>query len=245
MFSIKSEIFGEFSQYAKSQPDREACALVITPTGLGDQEMITCENVHPTPETDFTISAEDWAKAEDKGEIMAVIHSHPGDGCRAIFSPTDVQSCNFSGVMWALMATESGEWGFMYPSEQPLTGRVFILGDTDCYGLVMAWHSLQGVNLKDFRVNYPWWERGEDLYMDNYEAAGFEECDISPGCMVIMQVRSPVPNHAGIVTEDGMLLHHLYGKKSEIIPFERGYFRDRVIKCVRHKDLPKEIKPWK
>jgi hypothetical protein len=45
----------------------------------------------------------------------------------------------------------------------------------------------------------------------------------------------------GIITEEGELLHHLYGQPSCITPYARGYFKDRTMICVRHKDLPKEI----
>ena len=64
-----------------------------------------------------------------------------------------------------------------------------------------------GIALHDYRVDYPWWERGENLYMDNWHDCGFREFDgpPMPGDMVIMQVSAPVANHAGILLEDGML----------------------------------------
>ena len=111
----------------------------------------------------------------------------------------------------------------------------------------MDLHATQGVTLNDFRVDYPWWESQypDNLYFDNWEREGFVECDPAPGCMVIMQVESDKWNHAGIITEDGELLHHLYGQPSCITPYARGYFKDRTMICVRHKDLPQEIKPWR
>lgn len=85
----------------------------------------------------------------------------------------------------------------------------------------------------------------DNLYFDNWESEGFIECDPAPGCVVIMQVESAKWNHAGIITEEGELLHHLYGQPSCITPYARGYFKDRTMICVRHKNLPKEIKPWR
>ncbi|WP_312329668.1 NlpC/P60 family protein [Atlantibacter hermannii] len=111
----------------------------------------------------------------------------------------------------------------------------------------MDWHATQGITLNDFRVDYPWWESHypDNLYFDNWEKEGFAECDPAPGCVVIMQVESAKWNHAGIITEEGELLHHLYGQPSCITPYARGYFKDRTMICVRHKKLPKEIKPWR
>lgn len=43
-------------------------------------------------------------------------------------------------------------------------------------------------------------------------------------------------NHAGILVENGMLLHHLYGQLSQRVPYG-GYWVDRTMKVVRYKDL--------
>ena len=67
-----------------------------------------------------------------------------------------------------------------------------------------------GITLQDYRVDYPWWEWGENRYLDNWHACGFREFDGPPrsGDMAIMQVSAPVANHASILLADGLLLHH-------------------------------------
>ncbi|NHW59684.1 C40 family peptidase, partial [Escherichia coli] len=45
-------------------------------------------------------------------------------------------------------------------------------------------------------------------------------------------------NHAGIILDDGMLLHHLYGRLSQRVPYG-GYWRDRTIIILRHLSLIK------
>jgi cell wall-associated NlpC family hydrolase len=150
-------------------------------------------------------------------------------------------------VIWGIYSPDSDEYAEIMPEAVPLIGRPFILGSNDCWGLIMDWHAIQGVTLNDFRVDYPWWESQypDNLYFENWEREGFIECDPAPGCMVIMQVDSDKWNHAGIITEEGELLHHLYGQPSCITPYARGYFKDRTMICVRHKDLPQELKPWR
>lgn len=63
--------------------------------------------------------------------------------------------------------------------------------------------------------------------------------------MVIMQVSANKWNHAGIITEEGQLLHHLYGENSCVTPYKAGYFKDRTVICLRHKDLGEEISAWR
>lgn len=239
------KILDPFKEHAISQAPAEACALVVQ---VGrKQQLVICENTHDEPTEFFRISAEEWAAAEDIGDVVAVLHSHPGDGARPIASALDVQQCNASGVLWGIYAPDCDEYAEINPEQPSLIGRPFILGSDDCWGLIMAWHKTQGVELSDWRVNYPWWEDQypENLYYDNWKKEGFVESDERPGCMVIMQVSANKWNHAGIITEDGQLLHHLYGHPSAVIPYAAGYFRDRTVICLRHKDLPEEIKPWK
>lgn len=234
----------QFKQHAKEHPGFEVCALVVQKGRK--RSLVTCINEHEHPHEKFRISAEEWAEAEESGDVVMVLHSHPGEAARPIPSDLDRQQCNESGVAWGIYAPDCDEYAELQPEETPMIGRPFILGSWDCYGLVIDWHAKQGITIPDFRVNYPWWEQGENLYMDNWQSAGFVECDeMTPGSVVIMQVEASVPNHAGVVTEDGQLLHHLYGKPSCVIPFKAGYFRERAVIFVRHKDLPEEIRPWR
>lgn len=252
--SIGKKILESFKSHAQALAPDEACALVIQ---VGrKQKLIICENTFVDPEGKlktsdaFEISPEDWAEAEEQGDIIRVLHSHPGEGCTAQPSDMDKQQCNQSGVIWGIYAVESGEYSEIEPGGAPLIGRPFLLGSWDCYGLVMDWHKTQGVSLQDFRVPYPWWERGENLYMDNWKGAGFVE--VPPGtlgAMVIMQVEASVPNHAGIYVGENVhgipeLLHHLYGQLSQVIPFKSGYFRERAVIWLKHKDLT-EVKSWR
>lgn len=239
------KILDPFKEYAVAQEPKEACALVLQ---IGrKQEMVLCENMHASPTEHFQISAEAWADAEDKGDIVAVLHSHPGEGARAIASPHDVAMCNKTGITWGIYAPDADEYAEIEPEQRSLLGRPFVLGSDDCWGLIMDWHKTQGVELSDWRVNYPWWEDQypDNLYYDNWQKEGFVESEEKPGCMVIMQVSANKWNHAGIITEDGQLLHHVYGQPSAVVPYKRGYFRDRTMICLRHKDLPEDIKPWK
>lgn len=235
----------EFKMSARMAPHREVCGVVVQEGRR--RTFIPLPNVHPDPVNHFTISPEDWANCEDVGDIVLVLHSHCGDGARPIASDLDRQQCGLSGVKWGIYAPDCDEYAEIDPDVLPLVGRPFLLGHSDCWGLVMAWHETQGVTLTDFRVDYPWWEDQytDNLYRDNWSREGFVECEPCAGCMVIMQVQANKWNHAGIITEDGDLLHHLYGNPSAVVPFKAGYFVDRTVLCVRHKDLPKEIKPWR
>lgn len=125
--------------------------------------------------------------------------------------------------------------------ELPLLERPFVLGHYDCWGLVMSYfRQTHGIELHDYRVDYSWWE---DQYQDNFYHDCWYECGFreftgapQPGDMVIMQVQANKWNHAGILLEGNMLLHHLYGHLSQRVPYG-GYWLERTMKVLRHKSL--------
>jgi cell wall-associated NlpC family hydrolase len=101
----------------------------------------------------------------------------------------------------------------------PLIGREFVHGIQDCFTLIADWYERErGIILPNFHRDDNWWLNGENLYLDNYEKAGFRAVDVGsnpePGDVFLMQVRSRVPNHAGIYIGNGMFIHHLYRQLS-------------------------------
>ena len=76
------------------------------------------------------------------------------------------------------------------------------------------------------------------LYQDCWYECGFREFEgpPKPGDMVIMQVQANKWNHAGILLEGNMLLHHLYGHLSQRVPYG-GYWQERTMKVLRYKSL--------
>ncbi|CDH27002.1 putative endopeptidase (fragment) [Xenorhabdus bovienii str. Jollieti] len=47
-----------------------------------------------------------------------------------------------------------------------------------------------------------------------------------------------MPNHAGVLLEGNLLLHHLYGQLSQKVPYG-GYWKDRTVKTLRYNQLNK------
>lgn len=243
---LTKKVMAAITAHMQTEAPHECCGLVIQKGRK--MEYMPCLNVFHDPTGErttlntFAISDLAWMDAEEAGTIIRVIHSHPGH-LEPQPSAADIEGCNGSGITWGIIS-DSG-YVEIDPVEAPLCGRRFVLGVSDCYGLIMAWHAKQGVILPDFRVPYEWWARGENLYMDNWYKTGFRECEENtPGAMVIMQISADVPNHAGIYLPGDQLLHHIYGSVSNCIPFKSGYFRENVVKWVRHKDLPGDISSW-
>lgn len=230
-------------RHVEEEYPREACGVVTQKSRVQKYHPIT--NVHSDPENHFEMDATEYVSAVDSGELIAVVHSHCGDGATTLPSAHDTCVCDEMGVSWVIVSWPEGDMRIIEPESRPLTGRPWALGSYDCWGLIMAWHREQGVELHDFRKPYEWWKKGENLYEDNYLREGFIPTgkDPEPGDMVIMRLSSDVWNHAGIYLGNNQLLHH-YSNQLSKVDIYSGWFQEHAVMVCRHKDL-KEIKSWK
>ena len=123
-----------------------------------------------------------------------------------------------------------------------LKGRPFIHGKVDCYTVVRDFYrDVFGIELTDYARADDWWDNGQNLYMDHYEAEGFVSIEFNPmgmqyGDLLISAIISPVPNHAAVWVGQGLVLHHLPNRLSKTDPFS-GVLRNRLCAVLRHKDL--------
>lgn len=248
---MNTNILNAAQAHADACYPNESCGLVIQQGRKLIYVGVT--NDHPDPRNFFTISAKNMEAARALGEIVRVIHSHP-DCSGAVISDMDEVIMNELEIPFGILNWPFTEYNEYQPFAVPLLGRPFVLGSQDCYGLIMDWHKQFDIHLTDFRLPRPWWEEedGPNLYVDNYEAVGFQLVEqMTPGDMVVMQIQASKPNHAGILLPDGYMLHHLYGQLS-CRDFFGSYFRDRValvgekLFVTRHRDLPayEDIKSW-
>lgn len=228
---------------------REACGLVVVIKGR--ERYWRCNNVAPKPEDDFRLDPADYAAAEDAGEVVAVVHSHPNVPARP--SPADLVQCETWGLPWLIVSVMPGpivaEIHRFEPSgyQAPLVGRPFHYGVLDCYTLCRDWYAREAnLILPEFSHGEDgWWDDGHSsLYMEHFEAAGFvavgqaDAVVLQRGDGILMQIRSKngVPNHAGVYLGDGQFLHHLHGRLSSRDVYG-GMWRDYTRLIVRHRNF--------
>lgn len=232
--------------HAQAEYPREACGLIIV--ARGRQMYRRCRNIS-TDGGQFVMAKEDYAAAEDEGDIVAVVHSHPD--APAIASQHDRVECEQSGLPWIILSVretsdgslDCSEWGAIEPCgwRPPLVGRQFVHGSVDCYSLIRDWYRIErGIDLPDFDRPDDWWLNGLDLYESGFPSAGFQALPDGSapriGDVFLAQIRSPVPNHAGVYIGDGMVLHHLHGRLSSR-DIWGGYLAENCRRWLRHGDV--------
>ena len=201
--------------HAQEAFPRESCGLLVIRKGR--EVYWPCRNIGVGTDQ-FVLHPEDYAHADEQGQIVAVVHSHPGLPCTP--SQADRVACEASGLPWHIVSIPNGEWTSLEPTGYvaPLVGREWSHGVLDCYALVRDWFRAErGIDLPNFARFDDWWKRGQNLYLDNFAQAGFavvEPDELQTGDCLLMQVASPVPNHAAVYLGDGLILHHLQGRLS-------------------------------
>ncbi|MFV8905738.1 C40 family peptidase [Serratia fonticola] len=232
---MRRHIISAVMAHAEESYPAECCGLVVQ---VGKrQQYLRCRNTASEPTEQFSMHPEDYAAAEDAGEIVAIVHSHPDATTQP--SQLDQAQCDLSQLPWVIASWPEGDIRTIMPTEgvKPLLGRPFVHGIWDCYGIVRDWYRLEcDIDLPDFERSDGWWERGENLYMQHYADAGFIPVtgDLRLGDVIIMQVRADEPNHAGVYLGDGVMLHHMYGQLSKHVPYD-GYWQERTIITLRYR----------
>ena len=238
MTPLTEEILTAIRAHAERDFPKEACGTVIV--RRGKQVYVPCANLAASPAEHFVLSPEDYARAEDEGEVIRIVHSHPNIAPAP--SEADKVGCENSGVPWLIVNWPTGKIFEYAPSgfEAPLIGRSFDHGILDCYSLVRDYYAREaGILIPDMPRAENWWLKGEDLYVQNFETLGFVEIDqahLRRHDALLMQVGSPVINHAAVYIGDGMIIQHCAGRLSSRDVYGGGW-RRATRKALRHKSL--------
>ena len=222
--------------HAKDEAPRESCGLVVVVKGR--ERYWKCNNI-ATEDEQFVLDPHDYAAADDAGEIVAVVHSHPN--CHPNASMADMAAMEASGLPWSIYGVAVDHWKHYTPTgyKAPLVGREWCYGALDCYALARDWYkeNMQ-LELSDYERKGEWWNKGLNTFVDNFENEDFvavdPESEPQYGDALLMQLQSPVPSHVAIYLGDDIILHHMRNRLSSR-DLLSGYYMKNVTHILRHR----------
>jgi proteasome lid subunit RPN8/RPN11 len=226
---LSADVIHAAQAHARAEYPRESCGLVV------DGTYRPMANLAEDPTKNFRIAPAAWMM----NKIEAVLHSHPNGPFYP--SKTDMEGQLQSQVPWGIIALDDervGEalmWGDSLPIK-PILGREFMHGITDCYSTLrdvfrlgreklleqdIAGWPLDPIVLPEVPRDDCWWDGADDLYAAHFSQFGFRPISVDQargGDVFLMKMRSQKFNHAGVLTDEGLIIHHLVNRLSRREP---------------------------
>ena len=211
-------------EHAKQEDPKESCGLLLNIRGK--EQYFPCRNLSMTAHQCFIIDPEDYVRADNTGDITAIIHSHPVTP--AVASEADKISCEESNLPWHIVNPKTETWGYYEPCgyKPDLIGQPWVWGISDCWSLVRRYYKEKlNIELRDWErpttpeefINDPMFERCA-------EATGFRELQndekLENGDLLFMSILANGLNHVAIFL-DGDVLHHLTDRLSCKEPYNQ------------------------
>ena len=217
-------------QHAKKDDPNESVGLLVNKKGK--KLYFPCNNLATDAKNTFILDPSDYIKAEKKGDIIAVIHSHPATPPLA--TQADKVSCENTGLPWHIVNPKTEQWGYVEPSgyEAPLLGREYVWGVTDCWSLVRDWYKKEkDIILRDWqRPTTPEEFLNNPMFDRCAWRTGFRELrrdeKLKNGDLLFMSILRKGLNHVAIFI-DGDVLHHLSDRLSCREPYNEW-----LLKCT-------------
>jgi proteasome lid subunit RPN8/RPN11 len=240
MIDVKNDI----KNHALEKPKEEVCGIIFLNERF-EPAAVKCRNTHPDPESSFKISLDELYFVKNKYKILALYHSHPNSP--ATPTPCDVNNSEENGYPMYIYSVSEDSFYLYRPAAdfiRPLKGRPFAMDVNTCLTCVLDYFAQkygppkQG-SLKNFVVpndiksaNNKILEIAKNSH--KFCPVKLEEVDIkSPIEQDDVLVMNPglthAPYHLGVISKQGMILHHILGQLST-----EGELRDLwIMLCIK------------
>lgn len=221
------QFLDEINEHFSECYPREGCGVLAVVKG--NLEWFPCNNV-AEDEDDFIIDSTQYIEVSQKGDIVAVVHSHPDASCEP--SQSDIDYCNATGIKYYIFSYPEMELYTLYPetTKKELYGREYKFGVNDCFEAMRDYLKEQNIIIPP-RATFEddWWKKGLDYFTDEIiESYGYTRVygNIKENDVIIFTIDAKVGNHCGVYLGEDIFYHHAENRLScreNLYPFYKKY----------------------
>lgn len=228
----------EILAHAKETFPKECCGLVVL--FKGRERYVRCNNISDDQNEEFVIDPRSYLAAEQMGDIIKVVHSHP----RTAPTPSEADKVCIekSNLPWIIINPVTCHWTETKPSgyKADLIGRKYAYGVLDCYTLIVDYYAELGIKLNDYPRKGTLAGDAEN-YLENLTKEGFVKVDTpQEHDMVLMCLEHNKPNHGAIYVGNNKILQHCENRLSSRDVYG-GFWLRNTYGYYRHLDLLNKI----
>lgn len=222
-------------QHSLEDRPKEACGYIREEHGV--REAIRCSNTAHDPTKSFRISPVEYTRDYLAGKILATYHSHPESDSSA--SPHDEETVKNMLVPMYIYSTLTAEMSAIVPDNMrkaPYEGRHYLPLVYDCATLVQDYFENE-LGIKSPFLPRTWkdGEFGHSKLVQYMIEQGFERALVPKKYdVILMNLRSSLPNHAAVYLGDSVMLHQLEGVFPTPTVYDGGYFEKVTSHVFRH-----------
>lgn len=205
----------EIAEHFKNEYPREGCGVISLIKGK--KEWCPCTNLAEDNQ-DFILNPIEYLNIRRKGDIYAIVHSHPDSTNEA--SENDIKYCDALGIPYWIFDYPGMNLNIINPKEHsnPLIGREYEFGINDCLEAVRDYYKKYLNIVLPTRLPYldHWWEKGHNYFTEEHlKEWGFTKVkNPEPNDIVIFTVGSSIPNHCGVYLGNEIFFHHAANRLS-------------------------------
>jgi proteasome lid subunit RPN8/RPN11 len=149
------QFLDEMQEHFDKWYPREGCGVLAVIKG--DLKWFPCDNV-ATDEDDFIISSKQYIDISHRGDITAIVHSHPDASNEP--SETDIKYCNATQLPYYIFSYPGMDMNILEPvrENKALYGREYDFGTNDCFEAARDYYINKGLDIRlveeGFRLFY-------------------------------------------------------------------------------------------
>ncbi len=188
----------KISEFAKNNPNQEVCGLIV------NHEAILCKNISAKPENSFVLCPKSYIECSTIGLITAIFHSHIND--LEVSSLIDIDVATKHNLPIITYNLKKDSFHIYLPKPSPYVGRVFELGESDCFTLMRDFyqHELK-IGITELSNKYSY-SRKSDAFL-NYDKLGFRKIDYPEKIGDLIITKDGENNHILIYLGGNTVLH--------------------------------------